>query len=79
MPLLSKLKNLFSSSSQEPEDFKNSRAFECIKKDQDPEETWKIVGELGDGSFGKVYKVSQFLGYLSYFTLLNITEFTYIS
>lgn len=29
-----------------------------IKTGIDPSELWEIVGELGDGAFGKVYKVS---------------------
>ena len=28
-----------------------------IKRDIDPNQFWEIVGELGDGAFGKVYKV----------------------
>lgn len=28
-----------------------------LKRNQDPNELWEITGELGDGAFGKVYKV----------------------
>ena len=28
--------------------------------DKDPSLIWEIVGELGDGAFGKVYKVNIF-------------------
>lgn len=28
-----------------------------IITDKDPNNVWEIVGELGDGAFGKVYKV----------------------
>lgn len=28
-----------------------------IIRDKDPNHVWEIVGELGDGAFGKVYKV----------------------
>ena len=30
----------------------------AIKFDLDPFNTWETVSELGDGAFGKVYKVS---------------------
>lgn len=29
-----------------------------IITDKDPNVVWEIVGELGDGAFGKVYKVT---------------------
>ena len=40
-------------------DGKKKKVFNNIKMDVDPEEFWEMVGELGDGAFGKVYKVSQ--------------------
>jgi STE20-like kinase len=30
-----------------------------IKKEQDPSQLWDIIGELGDGAFGVVKKVSE--------------------
>lgn len=30
-----------------------------LKRGQNPEELWSIVGELGDGAFGKVFKASN--------------------
>ena len=30
-----------------------------VIRDRDPESEWEIVSELGDGAFGKVYKVSK--------------------
>lgn len=36
---------------------KRKKFFHNIKFDENPEDTWKTVGELGDGAFGKVYKV----------------------
>lgn len=33
------------------------KVYNNIKRDENPEATWELVGELGDGAFGKVYKV----------------------
>jgi len=57
MPILEKLRNIFVGSG---EGKKKVRQYEYIKRDADPNELWEIVGELGDGAFGKVYKVCLF-------------------
>ena len=57
MPLLERLKSIFTASNTTVESRRKPNAYNYIKKDEDPGEIWKIVGELGDGSFGKVYKV----------------------
>ena len=31
----------------------------CLRMDVDPNLQWDFIGELGDGAFGKVYKVSH--------------------
>lgn len=36
---------------------KKKKEFSYILKGVDPNTVWDLVGELGDGSFGKVYKV----------------------
>lgn len=36
---------------------KKKKEFSYIIKGVDPNTIWDLVGELGDGSFGKVYKV----------------------
>ncbi|XP_046386682.1 serine/threonine-protein kinase 10 [Ischnura elegans] len=40
-------------------DGKKKKGFNNIKMDVDPEEFWEMVGELGDGAFGKVYKAQR--------------------
>uniref|UniRef100_A0A673MBJ9 non-specific serine/threonine protein kinase n=2 Tax=Sinocyclocheilus rhinocerous TaxID=307959 RepID=A0A673MBJ9_9TELE len=37
---------------------KKKKQYEHVHRDVNPEEVWEIVGELGDGAFGKVYKVN---------------------
>ena len=36
-----------------------SKEYKNVTKDIDPMENWVKVSELGDGAFGKVYKVSE--------------------
>lgn len=36
---------------------KKKKQYDHVHRDTNPEEIWEIVGELGDGAFGKVYKV----------------------
>ncbi|KAK3573525.1 hypothetical protein QTP86_026051 [Hemibagrus guttatus] len=35
---------------------KKKKQYEHVHRDMNPEEVWEVVGELGDGAFGKVYK-----------------------
>lgn len=39
---------------------KRKKVCHNIKFDENPEDFWSLVGELGDGAFGKVYKVSYY-------------------
>uniref|UniRef100_A0A8C2KIF0 non-specific serine/threonine protein kinase n=1 Tax=Cyprinus carpio TaxID=7962 RepID=A0A8C2KIF0_CYPCA len=38
---------------------KKKKQYEHVHRDINPEEVWEIVGELGDGAFGKVYKAQN--------------------
>lgn len=38
---------------------KRVRQYEHLRRDVDPKESWETLGELGDGAFGKVYKVKK--------------------
>ncbi|XP_051939726.1 STE20-like kinase b [Hippocampus zosterae] len=38
---------------------KKKKQYEHVRRDENPEEIWTIVGELGDGAFGKVFKAQN--------------------
>lgn len=56
MSFLNNLKKVFHLGGGEA---KKKRLFHHIKMDTDPTEFWEMVGELGDGAFGKVYKAQK--------------------
>ena len=37
---------------------KRVKQYEHVHRDINPNDLWEIIGELGDGAFGKVYKVT---------------------
>ncbi|XP_059084323.1 serine/threonine-protein kinase 10-like isoform X3 [Tigriopus californicus] len=55
MPFFSNLKKVLSLGTGEPK--KKKPNYQNLHLDQNPEEIWEVVGELGDGAFGKVHKV----------------------
>lgn len=56
MSFLSNLKKAFHFGGN---DAKKKKIYNNIKMDCDPSEFWDMIGELGDGAFGKVYKVNK--------------------
>ncbi|KAI5612735.1 serine/threonine-protein kinase 10 [Silurus asotus] len=42
-----------------PTDRRKVKQYEHVHRNVNPAEVWEIVGELGDGAFGKVYKVQN--------------------
>ena len=42
-------------------DAKRKKMYHNIRFNENPEDFWSIIGELGDGAFGKVYKVKNWL------------------
>jgi STE20-like kinase len=55
MSFFSNLKKVLNIGSTDPKK-KKPHLFSNIKCDINPEDVWEIVGELGDGAFGKVHK-----------------------
>lgn len=61
MPILDKIKSFITGGGVlNLEQKGKARICDFIKRGHDPEEIWKAVGELGDGAFGKVYKVTSY-------------------
>lgn len=56
MSFLNNLKKVFHLGGGEA---KKKRLYNHIKMDTDPFDFWEMVGELGDGAFGKVYKAQS--------------------
>lgn len=56
MSFLNNLKKVFHLGSGEA---KKKRLYNNVRMDTNPTDFWEMVGELGDGAFGKVYKAQN--------------------
>lgn len=54
---------------------KKKKQYEHVRRDENPEEIWEIVGELGDGAFGKVFKVGFLLTFVHLFYFMSVLLF----
>lgn len=57
MSFLSSFRKLFRFGGEDDAKSKKKELFKNIKRDVDPKNLWDILSEIGDGAFGKVYKV----------------------
>ncbi len=57
MSFFSNFKKIFNLSTVSGSDSKRKKVYNNIRFNENPEDFWDLIGELGDGAFGKVYKV----------------------
>jgi len=78
MPILDKIRSIFQVSPPYSETRKKStRVLQHLKSDVDPESVWEVIGVLGNGSFGKVYKVRAIFAIRLYFSLYGLFLHSY--
>lgn len=59
MSFFSNFKRIFNLSNVTGTENKRRKIYHNVRSNENPEDIWEIVGELGDGAFGKVYKVRK--------------------
>lgn len=52
---------------------KKVKQYEHVHRDINPNDIWELIGELGDGAFGKVYKVILQLLLFPFVGVLNVS------
>ena len=57
MPFLDKFINLFRGNSPASDNNRENNLDRYVRQDVNPLDLWEVIGELGDGAFGKVEKV----------------------
>ena len=67
MSFFSNFKKIFNIGTVSGSESKRKKTYNNIHFNENPEDFWEIVGELGDGAFGKVYKVNIGLFMISSF------------
>lgn len=53
---------------------KKVKQYEHVHRDINPNDIWELIGELGDGAFGKVYKVILQLLFIPLCDWLKVCE-----
>lgn len=46
---------------------KKVKQYEHVHRDINPNDIWELIGELGDGAFGKVYKVRFIIPFFTFY------------
>lgn len=57
MPILDKLRGILADDNRK----KVKPKLQNVRREQNPEKIWEIINEIGDGAFGKVYKVKSLI------------------
>ncbi|KFM74286.1 STE20-like serine/threonine-protein kinase, partial [Stegodyphus mimosarum] len=56
MSFFSNFRKIFNIGNVSGSENKRKKIYNNIRFNEDPEDFWEVIGELGDGAFGKVYK-----------------------